>query len=117
MSKRKPNPKFHLVLAISGGVLLVITAILIGLQNTSNATPQTSAPQLGGEDTYPEIQRVRLEDSKTAYDAGSAVFVDVRAVDSYNISHIPGALNIPLANTPERLGKLDKAKWIFTYCT
>jgi 3-mercaptopyruvate sulfurtransferase SseA len=117
MSRRKPNPKFPLVLAIGGGVLLIITAILIGLQNTSNAIPQTSASQLGGEDTYPEIQRVSLEDAKAAYDAGSAVFVDVRAVDSYNISHIPGALNIPLANTQERLGELDKAKWIITYCT
>src|SRR5262245_52555304 len=42
------------------------------------------------------VPRVSLEKALTAYTAGAAVFVDVRAPHSYEISHIPGAINIPL---------------------
>jgi rhodanese-related sulfurtransferase len=41
----------------------------------------------------------------------------VRAQASYESQHIPGALNIPLPEIEARLGELDKAEWIITYCT
>jgi 3-mercaptopyruvate sulfurtransferase SseA len=75
---------------------------------------QGNAPQ---ESQYLEVPRVSLEEAKSALDAGSAIFLDVRSQQSYESQHIPGALNIPLPDMEARLGELDKAEWIITYCT
>ena len=54
--------QFPLVLAIGGGLLLVIAAISLGLQNTSSASTQTPASQFGGEDSErAELIGARLE--------------------------------------------------------
>jgi 3-mercaptopyruvate sulfurtransferase SseA len=115
MNKRKtqksPIPIF---LAIGGGLLLIFTAILLATQNTpTSPTPAVSFE----EETYPEIARVPLDKAKSAIDSGSAIFVDVRSPESYQGSHIAGAINISLAELKSRLGELDKAQWIITYCT
>jgi len=114
MPKRKFNSQIPLFLLIGGGLLLLVAAILLGLQNTS--TPPTP-DSLSHEDTYPEIPRVSLEDAKAAFDAGIAVFVDVRSADAYQDSHIAGSVNIPLAELELRFNELDPAQWIITYCT
>ena len=69
--------------------------------------------------TEAEVPRVSLEQALTAYSAGAAVFVDVRGPDAYDLSHIVGAINIPLGTIeadPNNLN-LDKDQWIITYCT
>jgi len=69
--------------------------------------------------TEDEVPRVSLEQALTAYAAGAAVFVDVRSEQSYAISHIAGAISIPLVEietNPTGLD-LDKGQWIITYCT
>ena len=101
-------------LAIGGGLLLLIAAILLATQNASPAP--TTAPA-NEEETYPEILRVNLADAKAALDTGMAVFVDVRAAEAYTANHIAGAINIPLGELATSLGELDKAEWIITYCT
>lgn len=114
MSKRKKNSLIPVFLAIGGGLLLIAAALLLATQTAPVApTPVASFE----EDTYPEIPRVSLEESKSAYDAGTAVFVDVRAVEAYQGGRIKGAINIPLEEIQSRLGELDKAQWIITYCT
>ncbi len=69
------------------------------------------------EENNPDVPRVSLGDSKAAYATGSAVFVDVRDAESYGRSHIPGALSIPLGELPDRMGEMQTADWIITYCT
>lgn len=69
--------------------------------------------------TEAEVPRVPLEQAKAAIDSGAAIVVDVRPAESYQASHIPGAISIPLAEieaNPTGL-KLDKNQWIITYCT
>ena len=114
MSKRKQNSSTPIFFAIGGGLLLIIAAILLATQNAP-AAPTPAA--VFEEDTYPEISRVSLKDAKSAYYAGTAVFVDVRSTEAYQGSRITGAINIPLAELEARLGELDKAQWIITYCT
>jgi len=114
MPKRKQNSTIPIFLAIGGGLLLIVAAILLAAQNTPAAPTPAAAFE---EDTYPEIPRVSLKDSKSAYDAGTAVFVDVRSAEAYQGNHISGAINIPLAELESRLSELDKAQWIITYCT
>jgi len=115
MSLRKGNPPFPLFLLIGGGLLLVIAAFLFATQTASPApTPAAASHE---EETYPEIPRVSLDEAKAALDAGTAVIVDVRSAEAYAGGHIAGAVNVPLAELESRLGELDKAQWIITYCT
>ena len=76
---------------------------------SQNGLPQTEA----------DVPRVSVEDAAAAIQSGEAVVVDVRSLQAYQASHIPGALSIPLAqieSNPAGVG-LEKDKWIITYCT
>ena len=85
--------------------------------NTSQTTSAPAAPSDLRTGSYPEIQRVYLEQAKAAFDDRSAVFLDVRGAEFYAFSHIPGAVNIPLADLSTRLNELDPDQWIIPYCT
>ena len=65
------------------------------------------------------VPRVSIEETRVALAAGAAIIVDVRSPSAYELSHIPGAINIPLGEieiNPTGLD-LDKDQWIITYCT
>lgn len=112
--QRKPsnhNRPFAPLLVLAGGVLILITALYIGLAGQPQIQP--TPPTESG--TTEEIERVSLADALAAYNAGSAVFIDVRAADSYTQRHIPKALNIPLNEIAARAGELDPKEWIITY--
>ena len=49
--------------------------------------------------------------------AKDVLVLDVRSTESFNESHIPGALNIPLADLAGKLGTLPKDKTLVTYCS
>jgi len=94
--------------------LAAVVAATVLLAACAPLAPSGNAPQ---EAQQPDVPRVSLEEAKAALDAGSAVFVDVRSHQAFAAGHIPGALHIPLADIEARLGELDKAEWIITYCT
>src|SRR3990172_2688249 len=114
MPKRKQNSFIPIFLAVVGGLLLIVAVILLATQNAP-ATPTPAAAFV--EETYPEIPRISLDEAKAALDSGSTIFVDVRSAESYQASHIAGAINIPLTDLETRLGELDPNQWIITYCT
>ena len=66
-----------------------------------------------------QVKRVSLEDAKTAFDNGTAIFVDVRSEQAFAQSHIPGAINIQLGEFETNPTELDipTDHWIITYCT
>ena len=113
MSRQKKNNLIPLVTLVGGGLLLIVAAFM--LANQPPAAPTQEAAFV--EEVYPEIQRVSLDEAKVAFDSGSATFVDVRSAEAYQASHISGAINIPSEELEARLGELDKAQWIITYCT
>ena len=47
---------------------------------------------------------------------GDVVVIDVRPRDEYAAGHIAGALSLPLAELPRRLGDLPRRKLIVAYC-
>lgn len=63
------------------------------------------------------IARISLEDAKKAYDKNSAIFVDTRAVTSYEANHIKGAINIPAEEFQTRYAEVPKDKQIIAYCS
>jgi 3-mercaptopyruvate sulfurtransferase SseA len=76
---------------------------------SSNGLPQTEA----------DVPRVSVEEAAAAIQSGEAIVVDVRSAQAYQASHIAGALSVPLFDieTDPTSVKLDKDKWIITYCT
>jgi hypothetical protein len=119
MSKRKPkqNLTFPILIA-AGGLLLLAAAALLLNQNNPGApqvTSQPTAPSISVPGS--DITRVSLEDAKAAYDAGEAIFLDVRLAEAFASSRIQGAVNIPEGELSARIAELDPADWIIPYCT
>jgi rhodanese-related sulfurtransferase len=48
--------------------------------------------------------------------ASEPVIVDARSRDEYAAGHIPGAINIPLAELPDRLTEIPADRPVVTYC-
>jgi 3-mercaptopyruvate sulfurtransferase SseA len=122
---------------ISGRILSVSLAVL-GLLIASFACnallPQaesTQAPlatviveptfdsESGPPQTEADVPRVSVQEAKAAFESGAAAIMDVRSAESFAISHIKGALSIPLANIEQNPAEAfkDKKQWIITYCT
>ncbi len=93
-----------------GAILFVAFLVWAAINSERQVNSAVQGP-------YPNIARVTLEDSKAAFDSQSAVFLDVRDQASYDVSHIPGAVNIPVGEIQQRAGELNKEDWIITYCT
>ena len=104
--------------------LLALLALIV----SACATPAPAAPTVMLEptsrpvdlpQTEAQVPRVTAEEAKAAVDGGTAVIVDVRIIESFAAQHIQGALSIPLTGIEaDPAGvKLDKDKWIITYCT
>ena len=97
---------------IASGVFILISGLVLTLLDRPFSTPDIAIPT-----SVEQVMRVSLPDAKAAFDAGTAVFVDVRDSSSFEEAHIPGALLTPLSDLTDQLDKLDPASWIITYCT
>jgi len=69
-------------------------------------------PELLRQEEAPKIDLAR---AKEAYDRGEAFFVDVRSRESYDRSHIPGAISMPLMQVPTRAQELPHDRLIIFY--
>lgn len=74
-------------------------------------TTSTQAPERA------EVQRISAEDLRERMKSGNVVVVDVRDANSFEGSHIPGSINIPMASIESNLDQLPKNKEIVAYCT
>jgi 3-mercaptopyruvate sulfurtransferase SseA len=97
---------------VGGSVLLVLAGLAWVILHKPVALMVTATPF-----SVSQVQRVSLEDAKAAFDAKTAVFLDVRDSSSYDAGHIPGALSFPLSDLPNRTGELSPKSWIIPYCS
>ena len=109
--------KVLLGMIISGGVLMILAGLAWVILNALTGEAHIPTPVSATPGSVAEVSRVTAADAKNALDAGAAVFVDVRDSASYEKSHVPGALLIPLSDLEDHLKELDKDSWIITYCT
>ncbi|HEY66148.1 MAG TPA: zinc-ribbon domain-containing protein [Caldilineae bacterium] len=115
-TRRSPSFTY---LALGVGVLVILIGVLIAI-NTSRSTPLASEiPDIHDESgiPYPDVPRISVEEAKARYDAGTAIFVDVRSVGEYETAHIPNAVSLPLADLEARYQELPRDAEIITYCT
>ena len=118
--KRGGNPLSSTVpLALVAVGLVLIIGILLWqeLSNTDLAASPIIASPTVENIPDPEVARQSLADAKSAFGQKTAIFVDVRDAESYKAGHIPGALNLPLADFDARMHELKTDQWIVAYCT
>jgi sulfur-carrier protein adenylyltransferase/sulfurtransferase len=64
------------------------------------------------------IREISAREAPDAISTNDAVLLDVRSDEEWQISHIPGALHVPMSQLEERLPELapDRSRPIITYC-
>jgi predicted sulfurtransferase len=96
---------------------VVLTAGVAQAQLATEASKAAAATQsVAAANDQKSARRITREQAISKVHAKTAIFVDVRAKDQYDIGHIKGAVNIPLTELTSRLKELPKNKMIVTYC-
>ena len=88
-----------------------------GANVTANSAAPASSPSFQITPQPVEADRISLADAKKEFDAGAAVFVDVRSPEAFNQERVAGALNIPVSDIDANINKLPKGKKIIVYCS
>ncbi|HXH38967.1 MAG TPA: rhodanese-like domain-containing protein [Thermoanaerobaculia bacterium] len=112
----------HVVTATA--VVAFLATGLAHAQMKSAVPPgSTPSPQVTQATTIPVEQaplesarRITREEAIKLVKEKKAVYVDVRAKDQYDQSHIKGAINIPLGDLLTRLREIPPKQFIITYC-
>lgn len=77
-----------------------------------------ASPSASGQvSATPQI--IHIQEALNLFQSGEAIFVDTRHEFDYNLGHIRGALNLPLAefdSKQEVISSLGRNKTIITYC-
>jgi hypothetical protein len=128
--RNQPSRSRMPLILIFVGILLVIGAAFSLLYYFNGTSGATNSGVIGGLTNQPpnstlvqapidvaSIPRTSPAEAKAAQDAGTAMIIDVRPAESYDESHIAGALSIPLADLASRVSELHPQDWIITYCT
>ncbi len=139
---RRTAPAWLLPAVIIGAIALVAALVTAALtvRDLPGAATQTAAPALptghpavdaattaaptgtelpsahGGLDPNgPQIELISLADARARLDAGTALFIDVRAGGDYAAGHIPGALTITSQELEARINNLPAETVIIAY--
>jgi rhodanese-related sulfurtransferase len=116
--------KILVLLTVAAGLALLVNGLsphgipLIGQWNAEvgvvTADTDTAALWMDFELSSPQA-------AKQVFDAGEALFVDVRSRDMFAAGHIPGAVSLPLDDVDSALEdfatKLSAEQPIVTYCS
>ena len=97
--------------------LLFALALTLSLGFAAASSADMSKDDLLNEAKM-EIREISVEEAKTLYDHGKALFLDCRNAEEYRAGHVPGALNIPrgLIEFDIAAKVPDKNTAIVTYC-
>ena len=123
----------NMILKLGASALTVSMAITAaGCAKSGASTPVAGAATAGEPSSQPaaaipsphahqnaedKMPRVKVEVAKKMVAEGNAVIIDVRGVEAYKMSHIKGALDIPLNKLDARDFKdVPKDKIIIAYC-
>ncbi len=99
-----------------GGVAL-LGAIILALILTRQASAPAATTDPIRTQPNPEIPRIALADAQARLGQPGVVFVDTRSPQEFSESHIPGAVNMPLPDIPNRFSELPQNAEVITYCT
>jgi rhodanese-related sulfurtransferase len=113
--------RFKLALREAG--ILILVACALGLVYTSATEKGMFARSVrmtkAQRADVPTPSMISLDEAKGMFEAGSAVFIDGRHEFDFNLSHIKGALSIPLKDYDVKKSALDrfpKDHLMIAYC-
>ena len=132
--KRRPRPHrqrrsqiwpYMLLGTLVLAFVIVVAAMVVADSRSATPPPATRVPPVPQRDTghgtgeipYPEMPRISVTEARSRYDAGTALFVDVRTEEEYEMAHISDAILLPLADLEARYRELPRDVEIFTYRT
>jgi len=72
-------------------------------------------PAVFTADDLAAAPRIPMDEAKARFDAGDALFVDVRSANLFAASHIAGAVNLTLGELQLRHGELPKDRLLVFY--
>lgn len=105
MKKKNLGP-IWIILAVA--VLVVGVFVYRGVREISGNPIYTSQDQ---------VPRISGEEAARAVNEQGAILLDTRTDGQFEVSHIDGAIKLPLADLDEVMKTLDKDAWYITYCT
>ena len=101
-------------------LLLFIILLIASCSSKESATTSPETPpgaELPPSSFLPEVPRISIEEVKAKLDAGiNIVIVDSRSKDDYELTHIAGAISLPIITMTEPYSDLDGYDEIITYC-
>jgi len=84
----------------------------------ASAAQSTTAVPPSTQNAEDKIPRVKVDEAKKMIAEGKAIIIDVRGADAYKMSHIKGALDVPLTKLNNGDFKdLPNDKLIIAYCS
>lgn len=70
-----------------------------------------------GHGVEDDVETIEIERVKLLFDAGEEIFfVDLRPVENFRQSRLPGAVSIPFAELPKRFREIPKSGRVVLYC-
>ncbi|NOX61635.1 MAG: zinc-ribbon domain-containing protein [Chloroflexi bacterium] len=104
---------------VAGMILLLIAAVVAFSEQNKPPAALTELQDYHDAEgvPYPDVPRITVTEAKVLYDAGAAIFVDVRSQGEYETAHVANAWSLPMADLEARYQELPKNATIITYCT
>jgi rhodanese-related sulfurtransferase/DNA-binding transcriptional ArsR family regulator len=100
--------------SVSGeGVIKLLAALQEVAQHNVAEVTQLVNTYLTSKDS---LEPVSVKDLVDRMRGGLVTIVDVRPKEEYGAGHLPGAINIPLADMERNLSKLPRDREIIAYC-
>lgn len=105
--------KFILYRLTDGGVVRLLTALREVAERNLAEVDRIRRGYFTERDGLEPVSRQELLER---VEAGLVTVLDVRPEDEFALGHLPGAVNIPLADLHERLAELDPEREVIAYC-
>lgn len=105
--------------AVREALLLVLIATVIGFGYTALTGKGIFAETVPSPPSLSSPPLIHLNEAKSIFDSGEAIFIDARHTFDYKMGHIKGAINIPLVEYDQMktvINALPKEKTIVVYC-
>ena len=110
---RRDGKRVYYRLAGDALVVGLLAALSRVGERNSAEIARVMATYFRARDELEPVSRIELLDRLRA---GTATVLDVRPEDEFQQGHLPGALNIPLAQLERRLAELPPDREIVAYC-
>lgn len=93
--------------------IVMAVLIVVGVFVYQGLRQLSGNPILKSQDDVPRVTGV---EAREAVEQQGAILLDVRSAGQFEVSHIEGAIRVPLEEIEDHLPNLDKDAWYITYC-